>query len=845
MTLRRAVSSSIDARALAETGQPVTITRTGQFHDPRYGQFEITPAMLSDMVKNFDAQTYGQTIFVDIGHNPDGGAAGEIRRLWIGGDKLLADVQWTPYGKTAITERGYQYLSAEYHENFIDNERRLPHGAVLLGAALTIRPAIKRLDPIQLSEPLALHGRLRNRFLIEAQLTMNKHLLELQKTLAETKLAPAVVTQLSDAYLSAAAFLGDDDKALSDLAQRMADTGKRLAESLGDKPAVIQLTIPPAESKKTDDAKTLSEADVKRLLAEDRAAVAAQQKTLAESLATKQAQFKAALDADEAIKLLKDDERELLYDASLLINEDSAPEQVKALAEQQIKLGYKIGVNRQLANLGYALPKGSMHISLGAYNGPMQLQEKIDAGLRDSYSAGHLRLTEEKKLKPHVRRVLAEFDRTHGAELAGELRQLADGGAGTVSNMVVPSGFQRTVIREALSDLSILDVVQVTTDPSAQATTQIPYETRLPGAIVADGIVAEGAEIPRASVQQRMDTAYVNAMKLSMSITNEIMHFSRSALIDWDAYARNIASNSRLMQELVARRIANTLQRNADSYGAVAVTATSIASQLTGTQSIIKTASWPVVRPFQERNLQGGAIGSVVHPITIVVNTATITQYDGSGSQADGTYWTPISYNLGLFRLVDEAGVAVTPTASTTTTIAYSYATNVAKFDLKLPSGVLLPDHMDGVLRAIGARKEVLNSTQYVLPDFLLMSGVLNDQLTNARQFTESGRREGSGLSGIGDLMAVRGIPTYGTNAPQIDLKDDRIIMGPRGVLSYTIVKPFMTGVPFEAVGANGLPTGTKVAYGEEYNAIHVPSPIRGRLTSIIVYDSDARTAAT
>lgn len=843
--LRRAVSSSIDARALAETGQPVTITRTGQFHDSRYGQFEITPAMLSDMVRNFDAKTYGQTIFVDIGHNPDGGAAGEIRRLWISGDKLLADVQWTPYGKAAIAERGYQYLSAEYHENFIDNERRLPHGAVLLGAALTIRPAIKRLDPIQLSEPLALHSGLLHRLTIETQMKATTHLATLQKTLTETKLSPAVITQLSDAYLSAATALGDDDKALSDLGQRMADLGKRLAESLGDKPAVIQLTIPPVEGKKTEEpAKTLSEADVKRLLAEDRKAVEAESKKLAESLATKQAQFKAALDADEAIKLLKDGERELLYGASILIDAHSSPEQVKALAEQQIKLGHQIGINRQLAALGYGLPKGSMHISLGADNSAKQLQEWIDQGLKNSYSAGHLKLTEEKNLKPHVRRVLAEFDRVHGAELANE-RKLADGGATTVSNAVVPSGFQRTVIREALSDLNILDVCQVTTDPSAQATTQIPYEVTLPGAIVNDGIVYEGAEIPRASVQQRMDTAYVNQMKLAMSITNEILHFSRTALIDWDAYARNIATNSELMRKLVARRIANTLQRNADSYGAVAVTATNIASQLTGTQSIIKTANWPVVRPHQIRDLQGNAIGSVAHPITIVVNTATITEYDGSGSQADGTYWTPISYNLGLFRLVDELGVAVTPTASTTTTIAYSYATNLSKFDLKLPSGVVIEDRLNGALQAIGARKATLNATQYVLPDFLLMSGVLNDQLTNARQFTESGRREGGGLSGSGDLMAVKGIPTYGTNAPNIDLDDDRIIMGPRGVLSYVIVKPFMTGEPTEGIGPNGKPTGTKIQYGEEYNAIHVPAPIRGRLTSIIVYDSDARTAAT
>ena len=32
----------------------VTLTRTGSFTDPRYGRFEITAKMLSDMVRNFE-----------------------------------------------------------------------------------------------------------------------------------------------------------------------------------------------------------------------------------------------------------------------------------------------------------------------------------------------------------------------------------------------------------------------------------------------------------------------------------------------------------------------------------------------------------------------------------------------------------------------------------------------------------------------------------------------------------------------------------------------------------------------------------------------------------------------
>lgn len=132
--------------------RPVAITRAGQFWAKQYGDFEITPAMLAEMVRNFDARTYGQDIHIDVSHRPEDGSAGKITRMWIDGDTLMAAVEWTPYGLMAITERGYQYLSAEYDENYRDNETRRYHGAVLKGAGLTIRPVIKRMERVELSE---------------------------------------------------------------------------------------------------------------------------------------------------------------------------------------------------------------------------------------------------------------------------------------------------------------------------------------------------------------------------------------------------------------------------------------------------------------------------------------------------------------------------------------------------------------------------------------------------------------------------------------------------------------------------------------------------------------------
>ncbi len=844
-SVRRLTATRLDAFSLTEVGRKaVTITRAGTFYDPRYGEFEISTALLAEMVRNFDARAYGQDIFIDVAHRPEDGSAGRITRLWVDGDRLLADVEWTPYGREAIATRGYQYLSAEFDEHFVDNETRQPRGAVLLGAGLTIRPVIKRLDPIQLSEPT--HRALAAQLIAEATSQVNKHLQALLKRLAELKLAQSVIDQLSKTFSETAKTLGEDDKALGDLADRLADAGKTLAEQIGEKPAVIQLTLPPPvapnpEAPKPDAPKTLTENDVRKLLAAERQREAEEAAATAKTLTERKAQFVALTEKAESLKGLPEATRAKLLAMETLITATTTPAQVETMAAQVIALADQMAVSTQLAGLGYPI-QGSARITTGEDASPMKLQEAINAKL--ALAGRPLKLTAEKDLKPATRKILAEFDRRNADALRAEAKQLADGGATTVSNLNVPVGFQRTVIREALSDLAVLDLVQVLTDPSAQATTQIPYELRKPGAIVNDGIVYEGRGIPRASIEQKMDTAYVNKMALSLLISNEVAYFSRSSLIDWDAYARNVESNARLMRELIARRVANELQRAADAYSATTRTDENIASQLAGSASLIKTTYWPIVRPKQTRDLQGNAVGSAVHPITVVLNTARLSEYDGSGTQSAGTYWRVESYNLGLIRLVDQTGAAVTPTSTTTTTITYASANNVSKFDLKLPSGVELPDHLDGALRAVGARKAILSADRFVMPDMLLMSPVLNDTLTNARQFAAEMMRAGANLTGSGDLATIKGISAFGTNAPGIDLADDRILMGARGTLSYVVVRPFATGTPFEAVDSNGLPTGERIAYGEEYNALQVPEPLQARLTSVIVYDSDARTAA-
>jgi len=150
---------------------------------------------------------------------------------------------------------------------------------------------------------------------------------------------------------------------------------------------------------------------------------------------------------------------------------------------------------------------------------------------------------------------------------------------------------------------------------------------------------------------------------------------------------------------------------------------------------------------------------------------------------------------------------------------------------------------LNGLIQKIGGRKAMLSSQRYVTPDFLLMSPTLNDLASNAEQFVASLKRNGSDTSAQGDLQAIKDIPAFGTNAPGVDLGDERILMGRRGVAGYCVAKPFMTGEPFEQVNSQGQAIGKKMAYGEEYNAIVIPKPVRDRFTSVVVYSNSARNA--
>ena len=828
-----------------QTTSMETLTRVIKFKDSFYGEVNITRKMLLSMVENFNKKVYGQDIMIDVSHMPSNGSAGTITKLFVERNKLRAEIEWTQYGIEAVTKRGFKYFSAEYHENYEDQETGKEYGPTLLGAGLTTRPRVKNLDPVSLKlsfdinedDHYSVSPYIEKILSEEITIMWKEYLKKLSEKLKELKLSDSIITKLSEGFNQALEGITEEAKAKL-LMESFVQAGTEVAEQMislseGQSP-VINLSIPDANQS------GLTADDVKKLLADNAKEQDDRQKKLQEDLGNN---VKLFTDSINAVEGLPEDIRKRLLSASDLITADMTSDQVKKMAEYQIQMGNDMAVQAQLASQGYQV-QGNAHITVEETQAPMALQEDILVNLRSTSAHANRRLVlcEDKDLHPFVKKVLGEFDRLNARQLAEERKAMA-GGSTATSDTSLPVGFQRTVIREALSDFRVLSLINTLTDPGATQTTDIPYELRDGSAIQNNGVVYEKNPIHRASVSQQMDLAYIVPMKLAFEISNEVMHFTRASAINWDSYSRNVESNARFVRELMVRRICNELQRSADAYLAANIANEGFDGQLDGaTVHTIKTASFPIVRPHQDRKVDGTAVGAAENAMIVNLNGAPIDEYDGTGTQPVATYYRVTSYNMGYIQFVDKDGTPVTPANSAgSDDISYSYATNVIKFDLD-NGAVDIDLHLNGLLRAIGARKALLSGDRFINPNFMLMKPTLNDTVSNARLFEAQSKKNGTDTNNDGDLEMVKGIPSFGTNAPNVDLGDERIIMGERGVLTYTVAKPFMTGPAFESVDSTtGRPTGQKQAYGEEYSAIKVPAPIRNRLTSVLAYSATGR----
>ncbi|MGR3179931.1 MAG: phage protease [Candidatus Anammoxibacter sp.] len=128
----------------------VQLLRTGEFDHTFYGEMIITQDMLREMKKNFDDGVRGVDLAVDYSHESWGEAAGWIENIILKehDNELWIQVKWTDEATDKLNDKRLRYISAEFETSYKDAETGKKYGAVLLGAGLTNRPFIKKMEPI-------------------------------------------------------------------------------------------------------------------------------------------------------------------------------------------------------------------------------------------------------------------------------------------------------------------------------------------------------------------------------------------------------------------------------------------------------------------------------------------------------------------------------------------------------------------------------------------------------------------------------------------------------------------------------------------------------------------------
>jgi hypothetical protein len=246
-----------------------------------------------------------------------------------------------------------------------------------------------------------------------------------------------------------------------------------------------------------------------------------------------------------------------------------------------------------------------------------------------------------------------------------------------------------------------------------------------------------------------------------------------------------------------------------------------------------------VVRPRKVYDLQGTQVGSTLYAVTVKSNAVARTEYDGTGTQAPGLYYS-IDYNLGEVSFVTELGAASPPANAHAIVCSYTYTTNVYKFDTDAGS-VATDLFWDTFLYRMGLRKSVIEDQRFHACNFGLMSGTVMTTIEQARSFIESGARNGTNLDSMGNLGVVKGVPQYKGYAPGLAMGDTRVIVGERNLTRYRMAKAWTMGQLQDQKDSNGRFTGKKEAYGDQFMFLHTPSPLKAGLTSIVLYSGAAR----
>jgi len=127
----------------------------GKYQHPTYGEINVTPERVQKFAASVNSKVRGTDLDIDYDHKVDTKiAAGWVQAAEARPDGLYLHVNWTPAAAKKIKDKEYRYFSPEYVDSWTDNSGAT-HSDVLFGGALTNRPFLKNIQPVNLSEEMA------------------------------------------------------------------------------------------------------------------------------------------------------------------------------------------------------------------------------------------------------------------------------------------------------------------------------------------------------------------------------------------------------------------------------------------------------------------------------------------------------------------------------------------------------------------------------------------------------------------------------------------------------------------------------------------------------------------
>lgn len=129
----------------------------GTYQHPVYGEITFTEERIKRFSDNVNNNVRGTELDIDYDHKEkDGKAAGWVKKAADrGAEGLYLLVEWTQAAAASIKAREYRYFSPEFKDEWTHPKTSQKFKDVLFGGALTNRPFLKDIQPVNLSEAFA------------------------------------------------------------------------------------------------------------------------------------------------------------------------------------------------------------------------------------------------------------------------------------------------------------------------------------------------------------------------------------------------------------------------------------------------------------------------------------------------------------------------------------------------------------------------------------------------------------------------------------------------------------------------------------------------------------------